>query len=349
MTGSNGYNQTGQPGGAFANLGAGNYQATCVYNGNDCNSDSFTLAGAPPPTATGIAPTATRTPSPSTTPTRTPTMTPSRTPTNTPTNTPTPSHTPTATPTRTPTPTPTFTLTPTPTFTRTPTPTRTPTRTPTISPTYAPGQPTNTPVPTRTLAPGEPTFTPAPRCDSSCGACGWRGSDNICRDGMPPNQPPAGLVCCVSGTPIPPTAAPTYIAGQPTPTYAPGQPTNTPVPGQPTYPPISTPGTYPIVSGFRCDQRCGICGISDTGGVCQDRQTLPDGSVCCHNSCVTSSCAKVFGVAPDACTTDSQCVGVQPTTMIAQSPTPAPPVSGVSIPWILIAIPALIIIVGLAF
>lgn len=315
MTGPNNYNVTGSPVATFSNLPAGAYQAACINNGNTCNTDSFTLAGAVPPTntpipgatntpipsATSIPPTNTNTPVPSLTPTRTPTHTPTRTPTNTPTNTLTPTQTPTQTPTRTPTLTPTLT------------PTHTPTRTPS---------------PTRTLTPASVSNTPAPRCDTSCGACGWRGSDNICHDGLPPNQPPAGLVCCVSGTPIPPTAVPTYIAGQPTNTLAP----------------------QPIVGGFRCDQRCGICGVSDTGGVCQERQSLPDGSVCCHNSCVTNSCAKVFGVAPDACTTDSQCVGVQPTiTIIASSPTPAPPVSGVSIPWILVAIPALIIIVGLAF
>jgi len=332
-----------------------------------------------PPSATGVPPTPTRTSTPTSTPSRTPTQTPTRTPTatftptrtptNTPTQTPTrtPTNTPTNTPTRTPTPTHTPTRTPTPTPTRTPTPiptatlrpgepTYTPRPTNTLVPgqptnTLAPGQPTYTPAPTyiagqptNTLAPGQPTYTPAPRCDQSCGPCGWRGSDNICRDGQPPNQPPGGLICCISGTPVPPTTVPTYIAGQPTNTLAPGQPTYTLTPSGPTL----TPTPYPLVGGFRCDQRCGICGISDTGGVCQDRQTLPDNSVCCHNSCVSNSCAKIFGIAGDVCTSDAQCIGVPTTSIIASSPTPTPPVSGIGVPWLLLAIPAIIIIVGLA-
>lgn len=356
-------------------------------NLNNCSSEcsrvaNYTVTGSGatpptetpvPPTATGVPPTPTRTSTPTSTPSRTPTQTPTRTPTPTFTPTRTPTSTPTQTPTRTPTNTPTNTPTRTPT--QTPTPTRTPTQTPTRTPTpvptatllpgqptytptptylagqptntLAPGQPTNTLAPgqpTYTLAPGQPTYTPAPRCDQSCGPCGWRGSDNICRDGQPPNQPPGGLICCISGTPVPPTAIPTYIAGQPTNTLAPGQPTYTPTPSGPTL----TPTPYPYVGGFRCDQRCGICGISDTGGVCQDRQTLPDNSVCCHNSCVSNSCAKIFGIAADVCTSDAQCVGVPTTSMIASSPTPTPPVSGIGVPWLLLAIPAIIIIVGLA-
>lgn len=343
MTGPAGYSQTRSPPFTFLNLpSAGTYNAICKYGGQDCNPDAFTLAGSnstPPPTATGVAPTATVTPSVTgtTTPTATPTSTATVTPTASPTRTPT--MTPTQTPTRTPTPTSTPTRTPTLTPTRTPTPTPTPTpiATATLMPgqptnTLAPGQPTYTPAPTyiagqptNTLAPGQPTFTPAPRCDQSCGICGWRGADNICRDGQPPNQPPGGLICCISGTPMP-TAVPTYIAGQPT---------NPPTP-------------YPLVAGFRCDQRCGICGISDTGGVCQDRQTLPDNSVCCHNSCVSKSCAKVFGMAGDVCSSDAQCLYDTPPVSTG-SPTPTPPVSGIGVPWLLLAIPALIIIIGLAF
>lgn len=312
------------------------------------------------PTATYTpVPSATSRPTVTATHTPTATFTPTSTPTSTPTNTPMPTATqrpPTNTPTQTPTRTPTLTLTPTRTPTSTPTRTPTPIATATSIPgqptnTLAPGQPTYTPAPTYiagqptntlapgqptyTLAPGQPTYTPAPRCDQSCGICGWRGSDNICRDGQPPNQPPGGLICCISGTPVP-TAVPTYIAGQPTNTLAPGQPTNPPTP-------------YPLVAGFRCDQRCGICGISDTGGVCQDRQTLPDNSVCCHNSCVSKSCAKVFGIAGDVCTSDAQCLADITGPIGYPSTTPVPPVSGIGVPWLLLAIPALIIIIGLAF
>jgi hypothetical protein len=121
---------------------------------------------------------------------------------------------------------------------------------------------TNTPTPpSGSIAPS----TQPPRCDLSCGPCGWRGTDNVCRDGYPPNQPPGGLICCISGTAVPPSATPTTRPGQPTNTLAPGQPTYTLAPGQPTYTPTpsgptSTPTPYPLVNGFRCDQRCGICG-----------------------------------------------------------------------------------------
>ena len=277
------------------------------------------------PTAT-YTPVPSATSRPSATPTHTPTATatPTNTPTPTPTNTPIPSatqrppsETPTPTLTRTPTPTPTPTRTPTPTPTRTPTPTPTSTATPTS--TLAPGQPTNT------LAPGQPTYTPAPTYIA----------------GQPTNTLAPGQ----------PTH--TLAPGQPTNTLAPGQPTYTLAPGQPTYTlapsgPTATPTQYPLVGGFRCDQRCGICGISDTGGVCQDRQTLPDNSVCCHNSCVSKSCAKIFGMAGDACTSDAQCL-YDTSPVSYGSPTPVPPVSGIGVPWLLLAIPALIIIIGLAF
>lgn len=274
-----------------------------------------TPTNTPPPGSTNT-PVPTATSRPTNTPTHTPTQTPTATatPTPTPTNTPIPtatqrpSNTPTNTPTMTPTRTPTNTPTSTPTRTPTPTSTatHTPTRTPTAQPTLIAGQPT---------IPGQPTAVPAPFCDTGCGPCGWRGTDGICRDGQPPNQPPNGLICCASG--VPATVA-------------------------------STPVTYPLVGGYRCDQRCGICGISDTGGVCQEMQTLPDGSACCHNACVSTSCAKVFGTGGDVCTSDAQCLYSTPQVVVT-SPTPTPPVSGVEIPWILLAIPAIIIIIGLAF
>ena len=338
-----------------------------------------TATNTPPPNATAThtpvpptnTPTSTHTPIPTATSAPTATYTPTRTPTNTPTNTPTrtPTNTPTNTPTRTPTRTPTNTPTHTPTRTPTNTPRATATAPPGSTATLPPGSTATVPpgsTATNTPPPGT-TITPAPRCDSSCGPCGWRGSDGICRDGYPPNLPPSGLICCISNTPVAtntpqfgtPTLTATLMPGQPphTPTLRPGEPTYTPTatlpPGVPTYTPAPwevthTPTPYPLVGGFRCDQRCGICGIADAGGVCQDMQALPDGTVCCHNACAAQSCVRMFGVSGDACVSDDQCLFEAPPLSYEGSPVPTPPVSGISIPWILLAIPALIIIIGLA-
>jgi len=125
-----------------------------------------------------------------------------------------------------------------------------------------------------------------PRCDSSCGTCGWRDSNNQCQNGQPM---PNGTWCChricnnnnvcqtVSGvgdndsrcpsgsdgqscagnppsrptnTPIPtktPTPTNTPIPGAPTNTPVPGAPTNTPIPGAPTNTPVpGAPTNTPI-------------------------------------------------------------------------------------------------------
>jgi hypothetical protein len=71
--------------------------------------------------------------------------------------------------------------------------------------------------------------------------------------------------------------------------------------------------------------------------------------VCCHNSCVSKSCAKIFGIAGDECTSEEQCLYPTQPVGYPASTTPTPPVSGSTIPWFLITIPAIIIIVGLAF
>jgi hypothetical protein len=111
----------------------------------------------------------------------TPTQSPERTPTiadTTPPSEVTPTNTvyPTVTPTKTQNPTgiPTSSITKTPTPSMTPTITKTPT-------------PPLTPIPTSIIA----SF-----CDpKGCGACGWRGTDNMCRDNGPM---PNGTNCCYS-------------------------------------------------------------------------------------------------------------------------------------------------------
>lgn len=275
----------------------------------------------------GIVPTNT----PATNPTNTPagpTDTPGA-PTNTPppnsTNTPTPvvtivnSLTPQP-PTPTYTPSPTATLTQTPTMTPSPTRTRTPTPTPTKTPTQTP---TRTLTPTRTPSPiaintSTPTRqhppTSAPRCAPEvCGACGWLGSDGACYNDKPL---PNGQSCCVVAA-----ISPTVVIQS------------------------------AIVQGFRCESKCGVCGVADSGGVCQESNTLPNGQLCCHNACVGNGCTKVSGVGQDACTTSSQCIIAKTevtSTPKVQAQVPAPPVSGSTPPWYLLAIPVLIIVVAFA-
>ncbi len=252
--------------------------------------------------------------------------TPPGNPTTPPGNPTTPPGNPTAPPTATLVPTNTFTPTPTdtimptrtPTLTRTPTPTRTltPTRTPTSTPTKTPTR-TNTPTITATKVPTN-TATPAPRCAQDlCGACGWIDGQGLCHDsGTLPN----GQSCCspVSSGVI----VQTTIAATPAPTI--------------------------VVQGMKCDARCGVCGVSDSGGVCQDTNSLPNGQVCCHSACVGTSCTKVSGIGGDACKTSSECVvaNIQPTSVITQVAA-QPPVSGNTIPWYLLAIPVVVIAVAL--
>lgn len=175
------------------------------------------------------------------------------------------------------------------------------------------------------------TPTPAPRCAPElCGPCGWTDGNGICYNDRPL---PNGDSCCnISSTPI---ATVTGGLGA----------------GTTTTPPVTqiaiftTPKSI-VVQGMKCDARCGICGVSDSGGVCQDTNSLPDGQVCCHNSCVGTSCTKVSGTGQDSCKTSTECFVAQaPTTAVSPQ---APPVSGNMPPWYLLAIPAVIIIIAIA-
>ncbi len=206
----------------------------------------------------------------------------------------------------------------TPTLTKTPTPT--PTTTPTITPTETP---TFTPSPT-------PTGPPAPVCaPTDCGVCGWKDAGGVCREG---GVLPSGRRCCyktcvnnaclsVSGDGQDRCAADTSCI----------QPTT------------------PIVASYKCDARCGICGVSDQGGLCIERTDLPNGTKCCHQACVAQACTQVFGTGADACSDASQCViAAVPVTVAPPTgaPKPPPPVSGFSIPWYLFAIPVAVVIIG---
>lgn len=221
-------------------------------------------------------------------------------------------------PTNPPGTTPSLTPTVTPTLTKTPTPT--PTTTPTITPTETP---TFTPSPT-------PTGPPAPVCaPADCGVCGWKDAGGVCREG---GVLPSGRRCCyktcvnnacldVSGDGQDRCAADTSCV-------------------QPT---------APIVASYKCDARCGICGVSDQGGLCIERTDLPNGTKCCHQACVAQACTQVFGTGADACSDASQCtIAAVPVTIAPPTgaPKPKPPVSGFSIPWYLLAIPAAVVIIG---
>ncbi len=211
-------------------------------------------------------------------------------------------------------------LTPTASMTPTKTPTLTPTTTPTITPTETP---TFTPSPT-------PTGPPAPVCaPTDCGVCGWKDAGGVCREG---GVLPSGRRCCyktcvnnaclsVSGDGQDRCAADTSCV----------QPTT------------------PIVASYKCDARCGICGVSDQGGLCIERTDLPNGTKCCHQACVAQACTQVFGTGADACSDASQCtIAAVPVTIAPPTgaPKPKPPVSGFSIPWYLLAIPAAVVIIG---
>lgn len=223
-------------------------------------------------------------------------------------------------PTNPPGTTPGTTLTATPTMTPTKTPTLTPTTTPTITPTETP---TFTPSPT-------PTGPPAPVCaPTDCGVCGWKDAGGVCREG---GVLPSGRRCCyktcvnnaclsVSGDGQDRCAADTSCV-------------------QPT---------APIVASYKCDARCGICGVSDQGGLCIERTDLPNGTKCCHQACVAQACTQVFGTGADACSDANQCtIAAVPVTIAPPTgaPKPKPPVSGFSIPWYLLAIPAAVVIIG---
>ena len=236
-----------------------------------------------------------------------------------PTNPPgtTPSLTPTAslTPTKTPTQTPTMT----PPKTPTPTSTLTPTRTPTLTPTGTITAPSPTPT-------GPPVAVCAP---ADCGVCGWKDVGGVCREG---GVLPSGRRCCyktcvgnacldVSGDGQDRCSADTSCV----------QPSS------------------PIIASNKCDARCGICGVSDQGGLCLEQNTLSNGTKCCHQACVAQACTQVFGPGADACSDATQCsIAAVPVTVAPPTgaPKPPPPVSGFSIPWYLIAIPAVVVIIG---
>lgn len=275
--------------------------------------DSGTSCAAPPVNTSTPVPTL----PPGVTPTLTPTTPAGITPTLTPTTPPAATNTPVP-------PTATQTPTNTPTDSPTPTPSNTPTGTMTPSPTHTP-KPTNTP----TIAPSP---TPGPVCaPAECGVCGWKDVAGMCHDGgMLPNGTRCCYKACVnnaciaqSGNALDSCASDAGCAG-------------------PTQPPVIASVAY------KCDAKCGICGISDSGGLCADMTTLPNGQRCCHNACVSQSCVQVSGQDLDRCVSAADCAPGAPTIAIAPpvAPQPKPPVTG-SLPWYIIAIPATILLLGI--
>lgn len=260
---------------------------------------------------------------PISTPTSTPIPGVTTTPTNTPAATLTPTRPPTASNTPIP-PTATQTPTNTPTDSPTPTPSNTPTGTTTPSPTHTP-KPTNTP----TVAPSP---TPGPVCaPTECGVCGWKDVAGLCHEG---GLLPNGTRCCYKACA---GNACTARAGNALDSCA----SDAGCTG-PTQPPV-------IASvGYKCDAKCGICGISDNGGLCADMTSLPGGGRCCHNACVNQSCVQVSGQNIDRCVSAADCVPGAPPVAIAPPvvPQPKPPVTG-SLPWYIIAIPAGILLLGI--
>lgn len=195
---------------------------------------------------------------------------------------------------------------------------------------------TATPAPSTSKLPLSTTPTPTPTlaavcAPSECGMCGWKDAAGLChQDGAMPS----GRACCYKGCEgaqcktLPGNGADTCTTDS-----ACVQPTK-------------------IASAFKCDARCGICGISDVGSVCSDRTSLPDGSFCCHNVCAANSCTKVSGVGIDQCVSNDRCTSSGGQAAISSPPSVTPvtqlPVTGDIPPWYIFAIPALIIILGVA-
>lgn len=275
--------------------------------------DFGTSCAAPPVNTSTPVPTL----PPGVTPTLTPTTPAGITPTLTPTTPPAATNTPIP-------PTATQTPTNTPTDSPTPTPSNTPTGTMTPSPTHTP-KPTNTP----TIAPSP---TPGPVCaPAECGVCGWKDVAGMCHDGgMLPN----GQRCCYKACA---GNACTARAGNALDSCA-------------SDAGCTGPTQQPVIASvaYKCDAKCGICGISDSGGLCADMTTLPNGQRCCHNACVSQSCVQVSGQDLDRCVSAVDCAPGAPTLAIAPpvAPQPKPPVSGF-LPWYIIAIPAGILLLGI--
>jgi len=185
--------------------------------------------------------------------------------------------------------------------------------------------PTETPIPTNTRVPSPtrtatptPTHTPT-RTPTSTPTT------------TPTHTPTLTLTLTPTSTPI---TSPTYIASPPTNTLAPGQPTPTLRPGEPTYtlaPGTATltlqPGepTYTLAPGQP----------TYTLAPGQPTPTLRPGE-------------PTYTLAPGTATLTLQ-PGEPTYTLAPGQPTPTPPVSGIGIPWLLLAIPMIIIVVGLAF
>lgn len=238
-------------------------------------------------------------------------------PTDAPTSTPRPQDTPRPTntprPTDTPEPTrpPASTSTPVPTDTPVPTETPEPTPTPTETPTPTPTEtPVPTPTPTETPTP-TPTNTPTP---------------------LPTDTPTPTPTPTNTPTPIPPTPTPTNTP-TPTPTNTPTPtPTNTPTPVPPTPTPLPTNTPIPPTitpTPKRCTPleklECIECRYIRTiqDELCNQRQQ--DEGFCCDTEETPTPVAYT----------------------LAPTEKPEAPKAGIPLPWIVVAIPVIIIIAGL--
>lgn len=217
---------------------------------------------------------------------------------------------PTATPTSTGAP-----ATPTPTSTGAPpTATFTPSPTSTLSPTATP---TNTPTATGTYTP-TPTRTPTSTLTNT-----------------PTRTPTATPTTTPSNTPtFTPTRTPTLVPTS-IPTNIPSlTPTRVPSPtptSMPTSTPISTP-TYIAAQP------------TSTLAPGQPIATLRPGE-----PTYTSAPGQPTNTLAPGQPTPTLRPGEPTYTLAPGQPTPTPPVSGIGVPWFLIAIPAIIIMIGLAF
>lgn len=227
------------------------------------------------------------------------------------------------------------------------------------NPTPTPGGPTLTP--TNTPVPGAPTNTPTPIGAATATPTSTPGPTNTPGPTSTPTSSPT------------PTATATL-----TPTQTPS-PTLTPLP-TPTALPTPT-----MVARCAAQQCRSACGWLDSYGSCHDSGILPSGQRCCYLGCYNNACTQLIGDGVDSCKPGTACTqtvaALSYITPMAYNPNPQnssnpsaggstqpvinqqtpqsipnPPVvqqnrklleSGLPLPAWMIAIPVLVLVVGI--
>jgi hypothetical protein len=190
---------------------------------------------------------------------------------------------------------------------------------PTATPTNT-GAPPATPTPTNTGAPPTATITPSPTSTSSP-------TPTVTSSLTPTRTPTSTPTTTPTSTPtVTPTNTPTQ-----TPTYTPTLTPTATSTAMPSATPTSPPTPTPLPTAFPTSPPP----PSPTFVANLPTSTLAPGQ-------------PTYTLAPGQ-PTHTLAPGVPTAAVYPEQLTPTPPVSGIGIPWLLLAIPALIIIVGFAF